>query len=565
MNKINPLSILIILVIAGAAVWFLYPSITFYIQPPEKRRDIIQNHPDVLKKVINLGLDLQGGLRLVLEVDRSNLSKDEEKDILDRAYAVIENRVNKYGVAEPIIQKQGSDRLIVELPGIQDRNTAIKVIKSTAQLEFKLLREPTELDKAIRTIDKTLKGERTLASAEDTVATDTAAVEEEEAQAQAEKLFAGEDAEPDTESIEEVDTLKDIFAVKSFSENLVALGDMVAVLEKNKRKVETIFARKDVSDALKKAGLGGSEFLWAHDIEKRGNEEYRPLYYLKRKAELKGNIIKDARWEIARGGLEAGQAIVNLEMNREGARRFSRVTGVNVHKFLAIILDSTVYSAPQIREKIPQGRAQITGRFSNEEAKALAIVLRAGALPAPVKIIEERTVGPSLGQDSIKKAVNACILGFILIVLFMLIYYKGAGVIADGALILNLILVLAILASFGLTLTLPGIAGLILTIGMAIDANVIIFERIREELAIGKTIRSAVDAGYSRAFVTIMDANITTLFTAAILLWVGTGPVKGFAVVMIIGIIVSLITALFITRVVFNMITASKSIKKLSI
>ena len=563
MNKINPLSILIILVIAGAAVWFLYPSVTFYMQPPEKRREIIQNHPDVLKKVINLGLDLQGGLRLVLEVDRSNLSKDEEKDILDRAYAVIENRVNKYGVAEPTIQKQGSDRLIVELPGIQDRNTAIKVIKSTAQLEFKLLREPTEIDNAIRTIDKTLKGERASDTAEDT--TDTAAVEEEEAQAQAEKLFTGEDAEADTESIEDVDTLKDIFAVKSFSENLVALGDMVAVLEKNKRKVETILARKDVQDDLKKAGLGGSEFLWAHDAEKRGNEEYRPLYYLKRKAELKGNIIKDARWEISRGGLDAGQAIVNLEMNREGARRFSRVTGVNTHKFLAIILDSTVYSAPQIREKIPQGRAQITGRFSNEEAKGLAIILRAGALPAPVKIIEERTVGPSLGQDSIRKAVNACMLGFILIVLFMIIYYRGAGVIADGALILNLILVLAILASFGLTLTLPGIAGLILTIGMAIDANVIIFERIREELAIGKTIRSAVDAGYSRAFVTIMDANITTLFTAAILLWVGTGPVKGFAVVMIIGIIVSLITALFITRVVFNMITASRSIKKLSI
>ncbi len=568
MKKINPLSILIILVIVVTAVWFLYPSVTFYMQSPAKRREIIQNHPDVLKKVINLGLDLQGGLRLVLEVDRSNLSKDEEKDILDRAYAVIENRVNKYGVAEPSIQKQGSDRLIVELPGIQDRNTAIRIIKSTAQLEFKLLREPTELDKAIRTIDKVMKGEMALAATEDT--TDTAATkEDEEVQAQAEKLFAGEDTKADTGGVEgaepETETGEDIFAATSFSENLVALGDMVAVVEKNKRRVEGILARKDVNDALKRAGLGGSEFLWAHSVEERNNVEYRQLYYVKRKAELKGNIIKDARWELARGGLQAGQAIVNLEMNREGARRFSRVTGVNVNKFLAIILDSTVYSAPQIREKIPQGQAQITGRFSNEEAKALAIILRAGALPAPVKIIEERTVGPSLGQDSIKKAANACILGFILVVLFMLIYYKGAGAIADGALILNLILVLAILASFGLTLTLPGIAGLILTIGMAIDANVIIFERIREELAVGKTVRSAVDAGYSRAFVTIMDANITTLFTAAILLWVGTGPIKGFAVVMIIGIIVSLITSLFVTRVVFNMITASRSIKKLSI
>lgn len=573
MNRINPISILIILVIAAFAVWFLYPSVTFYMKSLAKRREIIQDHPELLKKVINLGLDLQGGLRLVLEVDRSNLSKDEEKDILDRAYAVIENRVNKYGVAEPTIQKQGNDRLIVELPGIQDRNTAIRIIKSTAQLEFKLLREPTELDKAIRTIDRVVKGEKVLAAAADSAVsdtTDTTATEDEvEAQAQAEKLFAGEDIKPDTEGVEgvkpETETEKDIFTATTFSENLVALGEMVAVVEKDKRNVENIIARKDVNDALKKAGLSGSEFLWAHGVEKRNNIEYRKLYYVKRRAELKGDIIKDARWEIARGGLQAGQAIVNLEMNRQGARRFSRVTGVNVKKFLAIVLDSTVYSAPQIREKIPQGQAQITGNFSNEEAKALSIVLRAGALPAPVKIIEERTVGPSLGQDSIKKAVSACFLGFILIVLFMIVYYKGAGIIANGALILNLILVLAILASFGLTLTLPGIAGLILTIGMAIDANVIIFERIREELAIGKTVRSAVDAGYSRAFVTIMDANITTLFTAAILLWVGTGPIKGFAVVMIIGILVSLITALFITRVVFNMITASKSIKKLSI
>jgi preprotein translocase subunit SecD len=263
--------------------------------------------------------------------------------------------------------------------------------------------------------------------------------------------------------------------------------------------------------------------------------------------------------------MEAGQAVVNLEMNRDGARRFSRVTAVNVQKFLAIVLDSTVYSAPQIRQKISQGQAQITGSFTNDEAKALAVVLPAGALPAPVTIEEERTVGPSLGQDSIIKGVNAFILGFILIIIFMIIYYKLSGVIADLALFLNLIFVLSIMASIGATLTLPGIAGLILTIGMAIDANVIIFERIREELSIGKTIRSAVDAGYSRAFVTIMDANITTLFTAAILMWVGTGPIKGFAITMIFGIIVSLFTALFLTRVIFNIITSSKNLKKLSI
>lgn len=564
MNKNNPLSILLILVIAGLAIWYLYPSVTFYIKSPEVRREIIKKHPEVLKKVINLGLDLQGGMRLVLEIDRSKLKEKEDHDVLDRAYTVIENRINGLGVAEPTIQKQGRDRLIIELPGLKDEKAAKQVIGSTAQLEFKLLREPAELDKAIRTIDKVLKGEKAIDNAV-VDSTDTAAVSEEEAQKQAEKLFAGQDAAVDTQSTSDSDILKDIFSVTSFSENLVAVGEQVGVLESNKAKVDAILARKDVQDALKRAGLGGSNFLWGHGIEKRNNMEFRSLFYVKKKAELKGDIIKDARWETARAGLEAGQAVVNLEMNRKGARRFSRVTGVNVHKFLAIILDSTVYSAPQIREKISQGRAQITGRFTSEEAKGLAVVLRAGALPAPVKIIEERTVGPSLGQDSIKKGMNACIIGFILIVLFMIMYYKLAGLIADLALFLNLVFVLAIMASIGSTLTLPGVAGLILIIGMAIDANVIIFERIREELAIGKTIRSAVDAGYARAFVTIMDANITTLFTAGILMWVGTGPIKGFAVTMIFGIIVSLFTSLFLTHVIFNLITASKSLKRLSI
>ena len=568
MNKINPVSIIIIFLVAVLAIWFLYPSVTFYMQSPEERRETIKNNPEILKKVINLGLDLQGGMRLVLEVDRSKLTEDEQRDVLDRAYTIIENRINALGVAEPSIQMQGRDRLIIELPGLKDEKAAKQVVGSTAQLEFKLLREPSELDKAIRTIDKVLKGESssTIDEAKDN---DTAKVEEKVVQAQAENLFSGKDTEKSDTSAA-VDTAKkdlkqDIFNAASFSEYLVAVGEQVGVLEKNKGKVMEILARKDVYDALKLAGLGGSMFLWGHDAEKRNDIEYRPLYYVKQKAELKGDIIKDARWEIARGGMDAGQAVVNLEMNRDGARKFSRVTAVNVEKFLAIILDSTVYSAPQIRQKISQGEAQITGGFTNDEAKALAVVLRAGALPAPVTIEEERTVGPSLGQDSITKGVKAFLLGFLLIVIFMVIYYKVSGIIANVALFLNLVFVLAIMASIGATLTLPGIAGLILTIGMAIDANVIIFERIREELSIGKTIRSAVDAGYSRAFVTIMDANITTLFTAGILMWVGTGPIKGFAVTMIFGILVSLFTALFLTRVIFNIITSSRNLKRLSI
>lgn len=559
MKRNSPLSVLLILVIAGLAIWYLYPSVTFYMQSPEKRAEIVVNHPETMKKVINLGLDLQGGMRLVMEIDDSKLSDDEKKDAIDRAYTVIENRINGLGVAEPTIQKQGNKRLIVELPGLKDEQVAKERIGQTAQLEFKLLREPAELEKAIRIIDKVLKGEKIRSGETDS----TEDKEGKEAQEQAESLFSGKDKE-DTTLVATDNKNKDsdkTATIASFTEYLVQLGSQIGAKEKDCGIVNQILKRKDIQDALKRAGLGGSAFLWGHGIEQRNNIEFRPLYYVKGKAELKGDIIKDARWEVASGGMEAGQAVVNLEMNNKGAKRFSRVTAANVNKFLAIILDSTVYSAPQIRQKISQGRAQITGSFTPEEAKGLAVVLRAGALPAPVTILEERTVGPSLGQDSITKAINALVLGFLLIVIFMIVYYKASGLIAVFALFINLIFVLAIMASFGATLTLPGVAGFILTIGMSIDANVIIFERIREELAIGKTVRSAIDAGYSRAFRTIMDANITTLLTAFILMWVGTGPLKGFAITMSIGIGVSLFTALFLTHVIFDII----NMKKLSI
>jgi preprotein translocase subunit SecD len=406
-------------------------------------------------------------------------------------------------------------------------------------------------------IDNALAGKKGI---EDTAASDSAQEEIAEQEEKARQLFEGaeEGAEHDTSAVAERE-------VTSFSEYLVGLGSQIGALERNKGKVSDILVRKDVHEALERAGLGGSTFLWGHEVEKRGTSVFRPLFYVKSRAELRGDIIKDAQASIARGGLEAGQWEVNLELNAQGARKFSRVTGANVGKFLAIVLDSTVYSAPTIRQKIPHGRAQITGSFTAEDAKGLAIVLRAGALPAPVKIIEERTVGPSLGQDSIAKGLQASILGFIIVVLFMAFYYKLSGIIADAALFLNIVFVLALMASVNATLTLPGLAGLILTIGMSVDANVIIFERIREELAVGKTVRSAIDAGYSRAMLTILDANITTLITAGILYMVGTGPIKGFAVTLSFGIIASMFTAILVTRVIFNLITGSRNMKSLSI
>jgi preprotein translocase subunit SecD len=260
-----------------------------------------------------------------------------------------------------------------------------------------------------------------------------------------------------------------------------------------------------------------------------------------------------------------GEPYVSLTFDSKGARIFAKVTEENVKKRLAIVLDNRVYSAPVIQEKIPGGQARITGRFTDEEARVLSIALRAGALPAPVNILEERTVGPSLGHDSIRSGLISMCIGGLMVVLFMVIYYKGAGIIADLALLMNIVLIAGGLAGFQATLTLPGIAGIILTIGMAVDANVLIFERIREELGLGKTPRAAVDAGYDRATLTILDANVTTLIAALVLFQFGTGPVKGFAVTLSLGVLSSLFTALILTRMVFDYFLTKRKIKQLSI
>jgi len=252
-------------------------------------------------------------------------------------------------------------------------------------------------------------------------------------------------------------------------------------------------------------------------------------------------------------------------MNAKGARRFSSVTAANVNKFLAIVLDSTIYSAPRIIQKIPLGRAEITGSFTMDEARDLAIVLRAGALPAPVNILEERTVGPSLGSDSINQGIMATIIGSLLVTIFMVVYYRLSGAVADLAVVINIFLILAVLAALRATLTLPGIAGMLLTIGVAVDANILIFERVREELRTGKTPRLALDTGYNRAFITIIDTHITGIVASLVLYFLGTGPIKGFAVTTIIGLIASLFTAIFVTRVIFDYVTWNLNIKKLSI
>lgn len=551
MKRNSVFNAVLILAVIALAVYFLIPSVIYYSKSSEDRELYLRDNPKMIRKILNLGLDLQGGMRLVLEVDRSKLEKADDKDVLDRAYTIIENRINALGVAEPSIQKQGKDRLIIELPGLKDEGAAKGVIGRTAQLEFNLLREPAQLERAISVIDNAVAGK--LDKSSDAEKKDSAAVKEKEQQDLGEKLFKG--AESDSDRAEADTNIKEkspFETAKGFKDYLVQLGDQIGVKVEDIGKVKELLTRNDVRQAVDRAGLGGNSFLWAHDTTQIQGHVFKVLYYVKSSPEMRGDVIKDARASIDQGGMNAGKAKVDIEMNTKGAKRFSSVTAANVNKFLAIVLDSTVYSAPRIIQKIPLGKAEITGSFSMIEAKNLAIVLRAGALPAPVNIIEERTVGPSLGQDSIDKGFLAGLIGTAIVLLFMLFYYRMSGLIAIIALTLNIIIVLAVMAGFNATLTLPGIAGIILLIGMGVDANVIIFERIREEMQLGKTVRSAIDSGYATAFVTIMDSNLTTLITAAILLWKGTGAIRGFAITLIFGLLASLFTALFVSRVMMD-------------
>ncbi|RLA81595.1 MAG: protein translocase subunit SecD, partial [Deltaproteobacteria bacterium] len=372
----------------------------------------------------------------------------------------IRNRVDQFGVAEPEIARQGTDRILVQLPGEKDPERAKSLIGKTAMLEFKLLDEG-----------------------------------------------------------------------------------------------------HDLRDALAGNVPPGSVILYQRKRDPATGAVRKIPYLVKEKTLLTGEALKDARVAFD----QFNRPYISLTFTPHGAKEFERITGENVGKRLAIILDGTVYSAPVIKERISGGRAVIEGDFTLEEAHDLAIVLRAGALPAPVRILEERTVGPSLGKDSIDRGIRAIILGGVLVVLFMAFYYRWAGLVADFALGMNLLVVLAVMVLFRATLTLPGIAGLVLTVGMAVDANVLIFERIREELRLGKTPRAAVDAGYSKALLTILDAQITTLIAAVVLYQFGTGPIRGFAVTLSVGIIASLFTAVMVTKTIFDLVLSKRQVRELKI
>ncbi len=490
----------------------------------------------------------------------------QAEDAVDRTLEVLRNRIDQFGVSEPTITKQGKRRIVIELAGIQDIQRAKSLIGQTALLEFKLLKDPAVFSAVLKQIDDVVR-QQLKKKGTSLITADTSAGEKGVREVGISALFGEATSIGDSAAENESDTTV-VVDEKAFEQNpffslLWPIGNEVMVPAKNVRAVQRILNMPEVKAVIPE----DAEFLLSAKPHYYNDEEYYTLFFLKKEPELTGKYITEAGVTIGSGrqSLTQGQPIVTLKFNREGARIFARVTGANVGKRLAIVLDGKVASAPNIKDKIPTGNAIIEGNFTMDEAKELAIVLRAGALPAPVHPIEERTVGPSLGQDSVRRGQYSILMGIILVVLFMIVYYKFSGFIADVALILNLLLIMAALAAFGATLTLPGVAGIILTMGMAVDANVLIFERIREELRSGKTVRAAIDAGYGRAFWTIFDANLTTFLTALVLYQFGTGPIRGFAVTLSIGILASMFTAIVVTRVIFDYFTQRRTVTRLSI
>lgn len=426
MDKYYKWKVLLIVAVLAFSIWKAYP-------PSDK---------------INLGLDLQGGMQLVLEVELEKIPEDAREDATERVVEIIRNRIDEFGVREPVISKQGRNYVVIQLPGVTDRDRAKDIVGKTAHLEFKLVSD-----------------------------------------------------DPD----------------------LMARADSGDVPEG--------YEIKEIEEAT-----GPNKILVAQE------------------AAVTGEHLTNA-WV---GFGQLGEPNVQLQFDKDGAKIFDKVTFQNVGRRLAIVLDGRVHSAPVIRDRIPNGQAVISGNFTAEEASDTSLILRAGALPAPVKVIEERTVGPSLGQDSVQKGIRAGILGAFLIFLFMPCYYFAIGFIANLGLVIYGVLVIGTFAAFHASLTLPGIAGFILSIGMAVDANVLIFERIREEWATGKTPRGAITAGFHKAFSAILDSNVTTLLTSLILFMFGTGPIKGFAITLSIGIVASMFTALFVNRVILDFLTRKK-------
>ncbi len=490
----------------------------------------------VTKKLKDKGIRLSKYFGTIRQSDAeiiSNLEKQAE-DAVNRAMEIIRNRVDQYGVSEPVIQKQGDRRVVVELPGIAKEEEARQLLQGTALLEFKLVKDAEFTVNVMKKIDDILAGN----FIEDSTGTDSAKTKKDSSD------VAKKDTTEDKLSPEEFAKKHPFFTVAVLNPQSPYADAYVKATDRD--KINRWFERPDVQQGIP----NNVEFLFsAKPVGFQDGVGIYMLYCVNKIPELTGGVITNANANI---DPTTSGAVVNMEMNSEGATEWARITGANINKRCAIVLDGLVFSAPNIKGKIPGGHSQIEGMKNMEEAKLLEIVLKAGALPAPVDIIEERTVGPSLGEDSVNDGMKSLLFGYLLVGIFVIFYYQRVGAVAALSLIFTIIFIFGILAGFGATLTLPGIAGIVLTIGMAVDANVLIYERIREEVSTGKTMKASVDGGFSKAASAIWDSNITTIITAIVLYQFGTGPVQGFALTLMIGIASSLFGALVICRVILE-------------
>jgi preprotein translocase subunit SecD len=493
------------------------------------------------KKKINLGLDLQGGMHLVLEVE----TEKAVESTIERLVQELRSQLRTDRIAYADLKQVDGSRIAAQLQGQEN----IDKFEALLDKEFQDLRIASR-----KVADDTL--EIVLDLPDEEAARIRKMATEQALETIRNRIDQFGVSEPDIRIQGEKRILIQLPGVKDTQRAKDLIG-RTALLE-----FKLVDDAHSVEEAVQGRIFPGSELLYEISENRETRRTTKVPFLVQKRAALTGAYLTDAVVQI---DSQYNEPYVSITFDKKGARLFERVTAENVNKRLAIVLDNTVYSAPVIQEKIAGGQARITGSFTAEEARDLAIVLRAGALPAPVTVIEERTVGPSLGTDSIQKGLVSMIVGLIVVGIFMAVYYRLSGIVANFALLLNILLIAGGLAAFQATLTLPGIAGIILTIGMAVDANVLIFERIREEITIGKTHRAAVDAGFERATLTILDANVTTLIAALVLFQFGTGPVKGFAVTLSLGVIASLFTALILTRLIFDYFLLTRKVKTLSI
>ena len=527
--------VLLIVGLLAISAWTLRPRPVIELRENAQTGERV---PDTVSRApIKLGLDLLGGMHLALEVDESKGAVADKSEALDRALTVVRERIDEFGVAEPLVQKVGEDRIIVELPGIDDPERAIEVVQKSAFLQFQIVDESNALDRVLPRLDQIVR-ERGVA-----VASAPAAGQGRPGAGALGNLFADDTTEADSTG---ADSLA-LGATAGPLSSLLAQGQMPGqyfVSAADYPTVERYLTMPEVRAALPP----GKVVRWQNDTTMLGSQPYRALYVLDSRPIMTGQYLTDA--QAGTDPLEGTR--VTFELNNEGGRRFRTETQRHVRDFMAIVLDDRVMGFPPVIQSAIGTNGQITlGGKTLQEAQDLALVLRAGALPVALKIIEVRQIGASLGEDAIRQGIQAGLLGLALVIVIMVVYYRFSGMLAVAGLVFYAITTLAFLASIDATLTLPGIAGFILSIGMAVDANFLQFERIREEMAAGKTPRLAIEEGFRNSFSAIVDTHVTTAITALVLMQFGTGPVQGFAVTLLAGVASSMVSSVFVVRTLF--------------